>query len=74
MAFEIWCQGGPFDNYRAIVLDEPPDTLRLKRDPFHADRVIKVRGPWPDVVEYERVPSVEQFERERIYYPVEATD
>ena len=69
--FEIWIQGGPFDDTRWVVGEEPPAVLRLMPDPFNAGRIIRVSGPWPDAVEYKRVPSVEQFTHERIYYPAE---
>lgn len=55
--FSVWLQGGPGDGVRVTVRPEPPAVIVL----------------WPETREatsYVRVPEVEQFERERIYYPM----
>lgn len=66
---EVWCQGGPADDFRYETLIEPPAKIHVMPDPFHDGRFIRVVGPWPDATAYERVPDVEQFDHERIYYP-----
>jgi hypothetical protein len=66
------CQGGPADNWTYATLIEPDEEISVMPDPFHADRFIRVTGDWPQAAPaIRRVPSVEQFEFERIYYPVE---
>jgi hypothetical protein len=67
----VWCQGGPASDWDYFTLIEPPKRIKIIRDPFHEERWIRVVGDWPEAVEYERVPLVEQFDHERIYYPVE---
>lgn len=54
--FNVWLQGGPGDGIRVTVSSEPPAVIVL----------------WPDTdaISYVRVPDVEQFDRERIYYPM----
>lgn len=54
--FDVWLQGGPGDGIRVTVLPEPPAVIVL----------------WPEdgAISYVRVPEVEQFARERIYYPM----
>lgn len=55
--FTLWLQGGPGDGIHVTVSPEPPDVIVL----------------WPDTreaVSYVRVREVEQFDRERIYYPM----
>lgn len=66
----VWLQGGDADDWRYQTLIEPDREILMLRDPFHAGQWIRVVGPWPEAVRYERVPSVEQFDNERIYYPV----
>lgn len=56
--FKVWLQGGPGADIRVTVSPEPPDVIVL----------------WPDTreaVSYVRVREVEQFDRERIYYPMQ---
>lgn len=57
LGFVVWLQGGPGDDVRVVVLSEPPDTIVYMPDS-------------PSPVKYIRVPEVEQFEHERIYYPL----
>lgn len=66
----IWLQGGPADNWRYETLIEPPNSIEVMPDPFHPGSWLRVVfGSWPEATTYERVPSVEQFDHERIYYP-----
>jgi hypothetical protein len=66
----VWLQGGPANDWRYETLIEPPDVIKVIPDPFHEGVWIRVVGPWPDAVHYQRQPAVEQFDHERIYYPV----
>jgi hypothetical protein len=66
--FKVWLQGGPVEDFVYFTMVEPPDRLRVMRDPFKPGW-IHVTGSWPEAILYERVRSVEQFDRERIYYP-----
>ena len=65
--WDHWLQGGPCDDLHLITLVEPlPDEIHMLQ-PF--DQWVRVLGPWPEAVTYRREPSVEQLDRERIYYP-----
>ncbi len=66
-AVTIWCQAGPFDGYRAMTTDEPPDVFWLQAD--SAGRVARWASEVQGATRYERQRSVEQFDHERIYYP-----
>ena len=68
----VWLQGGPANDWRYETLIEPPDEIVMFRDPFHDGRWIRVIGPWEGATTYRRVPAVEQFDHERIYYPADA--
>jgi hypothetical protein len=68
---KVWLQGGIADDWIYATLIEPDREIKVMRDPFHDDRFIRVTGDWPEAMRYERVPTVEQFDNERIYYPVE---
>ena len=67
----VWLQGGPANDFRYETLVEPPDEIVVMADPFNDDNFIRVVGPWDGATTYRRVRQVEQFDRERIFYPVE---
>lgn len=77
IGYQVWLQAGDCNDHRYYTLIEPESTLYFIPNPV-PDR----HGPWTrvpadlahiydDVREYMRVPAVEQFSFERIYYPVE---
>jgi hypothetical protein len=66
----VWLQGGAVDDWSYYTLVEPPERVRVLRNPFHDGEWIRVVGDWPDAIEYERVRAVEQLDDERIFYPV----
>lgn len=68
----VWLQGGPVQDFSYFTLVEPPELIQVMPDPFHEGDWIRVVGSWPQAVAYRREPSVEQLDRERIYYPAEA--
>lgn len=51
---------------------EPPQTIYVIPDPILSGRWVRVSVGWPGALAYQRVPDVEQLDRERIYYPMEA--
>jgi hypothetical protein len=66
---KVWLQGGPVEDWHYFTLVEPPEEITIIRDPFH-DGWIHVIGPWPGAIRYRREEGVEQFDFERIYYPL----
>lgn len=74
--YSVWCQGGPADGWRYETLIEPDDEITLVPVPNRDGEFIRVlkllpgEEPWPDAVGYKRVREVEQFDGERIYYPM----
>jgi hypothetical protein len=68
----VWLQGGDADGWRYATMIEPPQTIYVVRDPFFGrHRWVRVPSSWgQDSIAYRRVPGVEQFDSERIYYPV----
>jgi hypothetical protein len=68
--FTVWCQGGDADDFRYDTLVEPPDEIDILPNPFRSGDFFRVLGPkWKNATTYVRVPDVEQFPDERIYYP-----
>jgi len=65
----VWLQGGDADGWEYLTLIEPDPVIEVMPDPFKTDVWIRVVGDWPQAVRYQREPSVEQFAKERIYYP-----
>lgn len=72
---EIWLQGGPADDTRMMVVGDIDrilgDKLYVIPNPSPSQDMawVVVEKGWPDAVCYVRVPAVEQFDHERIYYP-----
>lgn len=68
---KVWLQGGPVGDWHYMTLVEPPN-------PLHVMPVSAAHGGWMRVLEpepgvthtYARESGVEQFDFERIYYPV----
>ncbi len=68
---DVWLQGGPANDWRYATLIEPPQTIYVVRDPFFDTRWVRVPASWGEgSFAYVRVPTVEQFDHERIYYPI----
>lgn len=67
---KVWLQGGPVEDWHYFTLIEPPDVIHIMADPFNDGRWLRVLGDWPQATAYRREASVEQSDRERIYYPV----
>lgn len=66
----VWLQGGPADGWRYATMIEPPQTIYVIADPILPNRWVRVPTSWHDgALAYVRVPTVEQFDDERIYYP-----
>lgn len=69
IGYVVWCQGGPADDFHYETLIEPPRVIELASAPAPFDWVRVL--DWGDAaVRYVRVPEVEQFGHERIYYPL----
>jgi hypothetical protein len=68
----VWLQGGPVEDWDYFTLVEPPEVIHVLRNPFpgSSQKWIRVLGGWPEALTYRREPSVEQLDRERIYYPL----
>lgn len=72
----IQCQGGLADGFEYETVIEPPDTIVLMHTEWRDGQWVRVLPETPRaegvlIVEYVRVPGVEQFGYERIYYPAE---
>lgn len=69
---KVWLQGGPADDWTYYTLVEPPARLYVIPHPSLEGEWIHVLDDgWPQAIAYERAAAVEQFNGERIYYPVE---
>jgi hypothetical protein len=71
MVYEIWLQGGEASDFRVSWIGgmEPPEALWVLRAPDDAYWIV-VLDEWPGAHAYAREARVEQFDHERIYYPV----
>lgn len=64
--FVHWLQGGPCDDLHIFSVVELPAEIHMLKV---GDTWTRVLPPWPGAVVYRREASVEQIDRERIYYP-----
>lgn len=65
----VWLQGGLVENWDYFTLVEPPDVIRVIRSPTGLSWVCAPEG-WRGALAYRREHRVEQFDDERIFYPL----
>lgn len=64
--YDHWLQGGPCNDLHIFAFVALPAEIHMLNV---GDTWARVLPPWPEAVVYRREPGVEQFDRERIYYP-----
>jgi hypothetical protein len=65
----VWLQGGAVENWDYFTRVEPPDVIHVIRSPTGLSWLC-VFADWRGALAYRREHAVEQFDDERIFYPL----